>query len=520
MLGGLRAALSKGGTRRSGPVLPLVHAHGHGTGARSHHFLDEETPTPSEAGLATGRSTRYFDIGDSDNTPVVDYSRPGDILKEHMEARLGAPPPGQPRMSGERFPGSAQVETRLGSTRLMIQLDLDILGPKGLSDGCLSSLMKQEQLADLLRVQCNGIEVRHGTSTNSTPACTPQASARNTGRRGKLETSISPGAAAPADGSLLPPDFQGLFSSGAGGSHSSEPPLANWGASSVSSEQMTRFARGGSAAKSGDAASTASDIPRRARPRPQGRGEQEKKLMSTDDVVRGNGTTCPVSGSAASAGAAGPRRKRPMSTAENSGLKERELEELERLQKQSEELQSALSQSLQALEADDDTWSSWDDGVSSGTSSAASTPRASLPSLSPKHASQSSASSSRHLSSTPTLDPVDAEADHIPRRSNNENTRCTVTTPPTASLTGQMMPEKAVFGNDLVDAVKPPLQSKTFSPEYLHAAAHPTFDGDLPLEGVPGEDTFGLVRHPHLVLHDSDLLAAEPGEVSAGPPFA
>mmetsp|Transcript_51104 Transcript_51104/g.150690 ORF Transcript_51104/g.150690 Transcript_51104/m.150690 type:complete len:509 (+) Transcript_51104:48-1574(+) len=487
MLHGLRTALGKG-NKRSGPVLPLVHPNLSGqTNNRLHrHLLDDQDDQPI-------RSTMYYDIGERDcEMPHT----PADIMKEHMEARLGSSPPQPPRRQSSKEPwkNATMVETRLGSTSLMIQLDLDIMGPQGLSSAMLNQLIKQEQLMDLLRVQCNGIEVCHGDNPE-----TPQMSARHhmrtrSGRGGGANT---PGGFSDYDSSY--------FSSPAMSSRTeTDPGKAPKLFGSKSSPSL--------APKLSQDASSSS-LPRRPRPRPSTKGldePQDKTLINSDEcagIVRGaGGASRPVMASNDSKVA---RPKRPMnartameartpslqSESINSTMTHEEMEELEQLTRTNLHLQKSLSESLKALQ--DEDWSSEGTGTSAVSSPMVSPKGKSGPPIKYGQADQSASCRGQPtLPSAPAAYSQQKDHDHAQEdRPTSSNERCTVMTPPTASLGAHDPGGKASFAmghakSYIQDVVKLPPEYKSFSPDYLHAAAPPEPLGEIaaPTEAEPSED--------------------------------
>lgn len=184
MLGGrLKAALGGG---RKGPVLPLSGAHvvhsgpsfgGHETrlavDTRWPDSCDEETP--AECGRSTPDSPKGF--GERGPHFCIDMDPPSTASTTVPPPASGLTPPltassSYPGMSpnsdsntfqstGGSF-GVKDCETQVGSTQLVISLDLDIMGPKGLLSQLALGFNGQHELqSSALRVQCSSMEVHH-----------------------------------------------------------------------------------------------------------------------------------------------------------------------------------------------------------------------------------------------------------------------------------------------------------------------------------------------------------------------
>lgn len=239
MLGGLKAALA--GSRR-GPVLPLsgVHVvHSGPFGPEARHPLpsdtrlpdsgDEETPAEllrcsppgspkefcekggtsadAEAGRASTASTVAppgMGSGMSPPTTASSASRPA--------TSTGA---GSLDVDPFRFAatcGSTKAEARLGLTQIVISLDLDIMGPKGLL-AQLGLPAQHELQAGALRIQCNSMEVHHrapdsartavsGSARNRRPATMPAQPCP-----GRLGDDTMQGVGAPTMAAEVPQQF-------------------------------------------------------------------------------------------------------------------------------------------------------------------------------------------------------------------------------------------------------------------------------------------------------------------------
>lgn len=149
MLGGLKAALGGGGSKR-GPVLPLSGEH-----------VIKSRPGPSHL-----HSHHLDPISSDEEAPNSPLDSPLGIA-DHVTIDID-------RGKDNTTP---DPELHLGLASLVISLDLDILGPKGLL-AQLSSPGFHELESGVLRVQCKNMEVHHKASEGQQSERPPSSAAR------------------------------------------------------------------------------------------------------------------------------------------------------------------------------------------------------------------------------------------------------------------------------------------------------------------------------------------------------
>jgi len=416
MLGGrLKAAL--GGGRR-GPVLPLSGHHVVHSGSfglerppvsldmRWPDSCDEEMPAEAYRGSHQGPKgfcERGGSCSDLDrecraSTASTTIPPPGAAGMSPPTTASSSQPGGFTSTSDSSIfqlrsgrSGVADSEAHVGLTQLVISLDLDIMGPKGLLSQ-LGLSGQHELQTGALRVQCNNMEVHHrdpdmsrtAGSSCSTRAHRPGSAPEKMPFGADLEqappqqffigddTLHSPRAAGPQAESALPEEFARLFaasSSSAGGTRNSRGAP---GASVSGSCQGARSQE--TTGKSSGAASPASPIlpvaPRRAplrasasegslpETRSAGRFLQEVGVPSNSPAACGSVPEEPSSRSSSPSPrhmsqapgrqSAPGRRRRPESRSIRT--KAAELQELEELRRKNMRLERDLYESLQALE--------------------------------------------------------------------------------------------------------------------------------------------------------------------------
>lgn len=556
MLGGIKAALGAGGRR--GPVLPLSGAHV----AREEHFrttsgsspprrsaaaspvvCDEETPSELWKRSMPPSPKRFCELTGS----YVDIEAPATASTACPPTTAGSP---SPRATfgdeGFRGPLAAQPEARLGLTQLVISLDLDILGPRGLL--AQLGLPSQHELeAGALRVQCNGMEVHHRTQPESArtsisrPSSTGAASNAIdvvTDAMAQEENSQAHRAApeqfyigdvrppplalgkrdpTAVGGKLLPTDFAQLFAVGA----SQQVPAAGNDASHA--EQLHN-------PRSYDSAGSPSHKNKsQGGTRTCSRGKSQPCYSWSADALRETSSSHVNGGAATTQGTLQPslvpstdgiisaasKSHRPLSRRPNSSQKD-ELRELEELRQKNMRLERDLFESLQALE---------EESITSGSS-------CSSPEPSPRRESPT-LEVPRCDSSRPSRETKVHELRVPTGGSSRPSLEKEVETPPTA-FCGSASPKSngdspdgsgihhhhhKVVSKTCSDRIEPSgakvhlegdallsqedkIAPHASSPECAHGTALPMFErGPSEQAPHPSEE---IPSHPHLVSHEVD----------------
>lgn len=173
MLGGIKAALGAGGSRR-GHVLPL-------SGTRAAQMSPGGTPESS----ARGRRAEFDEESPPQQRstprkqgaapkwpcdlpgPYVDVEAPPTASTACPSSTAGSGFWPSSTSTGRGFRAAAPTqEVRLGGTQVVISLDLDIMGPMGLL-AQLGLPAEHELERGALRVQCCGMEVQHRRRADS-----------------------------------------------------------------------------------------------------------------------------------------------------------------------------------------------------------------------------------------------------------------------------------------------------------------------------------------------------------------
>lgn len=143
MRGSWRAAL---GGARKGPVLPVTEK----KGKPPPIGVGWETTANDHTSLGTrAKASREIEADDS-------------LIQESSRSSPSAG--GRPYLAEVLTPKGSELqkglEVRVGSTQLVISLDLDIFGPSLMQD-VLTPMLLDSGLSKLFRVQCNGLHVQH-----------------------------------------------------------------------------------------------------------------------------------------------------------------------------------------------------------------------------------------------------------------------------------------------------------------------------------------------------------------------